>query len=117
MGVTEVQVVSIEEMLTHIKYNNVQVIDVRSQNDFQESHVLNAENIIYDKNFMKNLEDLDILKPVAIYCTSGKISTEAAKILQEAGFTRIYILDGGIKKWVSENQQVIQKKLNFNFSL
>ncbi len=33
---------------------------------------------------MKNLEDLDILKPVAIYCTSGKISTEAAKILQEA---------------------------------
>lgn len=106
---TEVQVVSIDEMRTHLKYSNVQVIDVRSKNDFQESHILNAENIIYDKNFRNKLNDLDKTKPVAIYCTTGKISSEAAKILQQAGFQRIYVLNGGIKHWISEKQQVIKK--------
>lgn len=107
---TEIQVVSIEEMRTHLKYNTLQVVDVRSPTDFQESHILSAENIIYNEDFRNNLRSLDREKPVAIYCTSGKISPEAAKILQKTGFKKIYILDGGIKKWVSENQEVISKK-------
>jgi len=95
----EIRVITAKEMMTDLKYKKVQVVDVRPVNDYKESHLLNAQNIIYNKDFRKNLQNLDKEKPVAIYCTTGKISPEAARILKEAGFKNIYILEGGIKKW------------------
>lgn len=106
---SEVKVVTAAEMQTNLKFQNVQVIDVRPDKEYKESHLFNAKNIIYDKNFRKNLEKLDKNKPVAIYCTTGTISPEAAEILKEAGFKNIYLLEGGIKKWISEKQDVNQK--------
>lgn len=99
----EIKVVTAAEMETHLKYGKIQVVDVQPVDDFKKSHILNAQNILLDKNFQKNLEKLDKNVPVAIYCTTGKISPEAAKIIQQAGFKNIYLLEGGIKKWRSEN--------------
>lgn len=99
----EIQIVTATEMQNHLKYNtNVQVVDVQPEEEYTKSHLLNARNIIYDKDFRKNLANLDKSKPVAIYCTSGKVSPEAAVILKEAGFTHIYVLEGGIRKWAGE---------------
>lgn len=103
---TDIQTVTPAEMQNHLKYNsNVQVVDVQPKEEYQKSHLLNAHNIIYDKDFRKNLEKLDKSKPVALYCTTGKVSPEAAQILKDAGFLHIYVLEGGIKKWHSENQE------------
>lgn len=103
---TDIQTVTPAEMQNHLKYNNnVQVIDVQPKEEYQKSHLLNARNIIYDKDFRNNLEKLDKSRPVALYCTTGKVSPEAAKILKEAGFLHIYVLEGGIKKWQDETQE------------
>lgn len=101
----EIMVITADEMETHFKYGEIQVVDVQPSKDFKKSHLLNAQNILLDKDFRKNLEKLDKDIPVAIYCTTGKISPEAANILQEAGFKKIYLLDGGIKKWNNEKQK------------
>lgn len=98
----EIEVITAAEMQTHMKYNNLQVVDLQPEEDYKKSHLLNAKNIIYNKDFRNQLEKLDKKKPVAIYCTSGKVSPEAAKILKEAGFEHIYVLDGGISKWKEE---------------
>lgn len=105
----EVEVVTVEQMKTQLEYNNLQVVDVRPQEEYKKSHLVNAQNIIYDKNFQKNLEHLDKSKPIAIYCTSGAVSPEAAEILQEAGFTHIYILDGGISRWMAEEEKPLRQ--------
>lgn len=102
----EIQVVTATEMQNHLKYENVQVVDVQPPEEYKKSHLLNARNIIYDKDFRKKLESLDKSKPVAVYCTSGKVSPEAAKILREAGFLHIYLLEGGIKKWQDEMKEL-----------
>lgn len=102
----EIEVITAAEMQTHMKYNNLQVVDVQPEEDYKKSHLLNAKNIIYDKNFRNQLEKLDKDKPVAIYCTTGKVSPEAAKILKEAGFDHIYVLDGGISKWKEEVKEI-----------
>lgn len=103
---TDIQTVTPAEMQTHLKYNNnVQVVDVQPKEEYQKSHLLNARNIIYDKDFRKNLEKLDKSKPVALYCTTGKVSPEAAQILKDAGFLHIYVLEGGIKKWQDQTQE------------
>lgn len=98
-----VKVVTAAEMETHLRYGEIQVVDVQPEKDYKKSHILNAQNILFDKDFQKNLEKLDKNIPVAIYCTTGKISSEAARIIQQAGFKNIYLLEGGIKKWEVEN--------------
>ncbi|MCM4159978.1 rhodanese-like domain-containing protein [Antarcticibacterium flavum] len=102
----EIEIITAAEMQTHMKYDNLQVVDLQPEEDYKKSHLLNAHNIIYNKDFRHNLENLDKKKPVAIYCTSGKVSPEAAKILKEAGFEHIYVLDGGISKWKEEIDKV-----------
>ena len=107
---SQIEVVTVEEMNTHLQYGDIQVLDLQPEVEYNKSHLLNAKNIIYDKDFRKNLEKLDKTKPVAIYCTSGSVSPEAGKILQEAGFKRIYILDGGIKKWITEKREISETR-------
>jgi len=106
VAANEIKVVTVEEMNTHLRYGNVQVVDLQPEVEYNKSHLINAANIIYDKDFRKKLNKLDKTKPIAIYCTTGTVSPEAARILNEAGFKDIYILDGGIKKWMSENREI-----------
>ncbi len=106
----EIKVISVEDMNTHLKYGDVQLVDVQPEQEYNKSHLVNAANIIYDKDFRKKLEKLDKSKPIAIYCTSGTVSPQAAKILQRAGFKSIYVLDGGIKKWITEKREISEHR-------
>ncbi len=106
----EIKVVTVEEMNTHLQYGNVQVIDLQPEVEYNKSHLVNAANIIYDKDFRRKLDKLDKTKPIAIYCTTGTVSPEAARILDESGFQHIYILDGGIKKWMAENREISETR-------
>ncbi|HRO47357.1 thioredoxin domain-containing protein [Agriterribacter sp.] len=77
-----------------------QVIDVRTPEEFQSGHIAAAKNInIYDADFKARLEKLNKAQPVFVYCKGGGRSAEAAKILNELGFTNIYDLQGGIMAW------------------
>jgi rhodanese-related sulfurtransferase len=86
------------------------VIDLQPEVEYNKSHLVNAANIIYDKDFRRKLDKLDKTKPIAIYCTTGTVSPEAARILDESGFQHIYILDGGIKKWMAENREISETR-------
>ncbi|RPD96420.1 rhodanese-like domain-containing protein [Aureibaculum marinum] len=82
----------------------VQLVDVRTPKEYNTSHLKNAKNInIFDADFLTKMNTLDKSKPVYVYCKSGKRSSNAAKKLKEAGFTKIYDLNGGILAWTKEN--------------
>jgi rhodanese-related sulfurtransferase len=106
----EIKVVTVEEMNTYLLYGDVQVVDLQPEVEYNKSHLVNAANIIYDEDFMNKLDKLDKTQPIAIYCTTGAVSPEAAKILQKAGFKNIYLLDGGIKKWIAEKREVSETR-------
>ncbi len=110
VSANEIKVVTVEEMNTQLQYGDVQVVDLQPEVEYNKSHLVNAANIIYDKDFRKKLDKLDKTKPIAIYCTTGTVSPEAARILNEAGFKNIYVLDGGIKKWMAENREVSETR-------
>lgn len=99
-----IKVITALEMQDHIRYDQLQVVDVQPAEEYSKSHLFNARNIIYNKDFRNNLDSLDKDRPVAIYCTSGKVSPEAAEILKEAGFKNIYVLEGGIRKWQKDSR-------------
>jgi len=100
----EIQVVTADEVNTHIRYSTNLDKEIKSKDDFKKSHLVNAENIIENKDLKENFRNIDRESPVAIYFTSVDKSNEAALILKELGFQQIYILDGGITKWMSEDQ-------------
>ncbi len=87
-----------------IKADDVQLIDVRTAEEYEAEHIGNAVNfnIIDRKMFVDQIKDLDRQKPVYVYCKIGGRSKRAAKLLKEKGFVEIYDYSGGYNDWVSE---------------
>jgi len=101
-------VVSPEEMQDLLQLDGVQLVDVRTPQEHKEAHIPNSQNIDFKSpTFEQDIENLDKNKPVILYCNSGGRSTKCAKKMKEAGFIKIYDLDGGISKWKHEGLDII----------
>lgn len=88
------------------KTNDVQLIDVRTEDEFNGGHIENAKNIDWNGNdFDAQLTSLDKTKPVLVYCLSGGRSKKAAAKLKELGFKEVIELDGGYLAWSKANPQ------------
>ena len=92
-----------------ISQPDVQLVDVRTADEFEEGHIEGAQNIDVNQNtFAQEAEDkLYKDKPVAVYCRSGRRSVKAANILTEKGFTVTNLL-GGIIAWRNNNMPTTQ---------
>lgn len=89
------------ELKEAVTQRNVQLIDIRTPNEFSSGHIENAVNVDFfnQNNFKATFTKLDKKKPLYIYCRSGKRSSRAAKQLTGLGFEKIYDLKGGYMKW------------------
>lgn len=87
--------------------DTVQLLDVRTPDEYAEGHIAGAMNIdIYDDDFISQAtESLDQSRPVAVYCRSGKRSAQASRRLSEKGY-RVANLEGGIIAWTTHNKPV-----------
>lgn len=95
----------VAEFSQFITNDSVQLVDVRTPEEYYEGHIPGAKNInVFDKDFaVKAKESLDTSKPVAVYCRSGKRSAEAARELSGKGF-KVINLKGGIIAWKGKDQ-------------
>lgn len=83
---------------------NVQLIDVRTQEEYSSSKIGNALNLnYYDSDFEAQLKKLDKDKPLLVYCKSGGRSSGAVAKLLDLGFKEVYELQGGIMAWERAN--------------
>lgn len=81
-----------------------QLVDVRTQGEFNERHIPNATLMnINEPGFQEVINTLDKSKPVLVYCLSGGRSSNAAGIMKDAGFKEVYNLKGGIMEWSANN--------------
>ncbi|MDC8004432.1 rhodanese-like domain-containing protein [Aureisphaera galaxeae] len=87
---------------------NLQLVDVRTKDEFDVSHLKNAQNIcVTSPDFKEKVASLDKEKPVYVYCKKGGRSAKAASILKDMGFTKVYDLQGGITSWQEEGLETI----------
>lgn len=106
-----ITVVPVEEFNTFLKDKTIQLIDVRTPEEFQVEHIENAVNInFFDEDFSEKINKLNKEKPVYIYCASGVRSGKSSEVFLEAGFTHIYDLEGGILNWKSEGFKLSSNK-------
>ncbi|APY07739.1 thioredoxin [Winogradskyella sp. J14-2] len=108
---TEVKLVTAEEMQSILELEDVQLVDVRTPKEHNKERIANSQNIDYNSpTFDEDISKLDKAKPVILYCKGGKRSAKCAKKLKEAGFEKVYDLDGGISKWKHSDKLKIEVK-------
>ena len=102
-----VSLISPEDLNTAL--GEIQLIDVRTPEEYTQGHLKNSVNInFYDGTFYDEMDKLDKSKTLYIYCRSGGRSAKAAKQLEKMGFTRVYDLQGGIINWGNNNLEVVK---------
>lgn len=102
-----IKLVTPEEMKELSQLEDVQLVDVRTPDEYEEGYIEGFQNIdFYADTFQEDIEKLDKTKPVIVYCRSGGRSGKCSKLMQEKGFTMIYDLEGGITKWTSEGFEI-----------
>lgn len=74
-----------------------------------EGKINGTDEIIEDwENINKYMEKLpmDTSIPIAVYCRSGRMSSEVSEELKEMGY-KIYELDGGMNAWEESGRKII----------
>lgn len=85
-GCTQVEEVDLEKLL---KENEYVIVDVRTKEEYDEAHLVDAINIPY--NEIDEKVELDKEKTILVYCRSGNRSSIAYNLLEDLGF-KVYDL-------------------------
>ena len=82
-----------------IQKEKIQLIDVRTPEEYAEGHIEVAENInFHSEDFLSQFDKFNEEQPLYIYCRSGNRSGKAAEKLSQKGF-RVIDLKGGYLTW------------------
>jgi len=83
---------------------NAVILDVRTEDEFNDGYIENAVNIDINKGqgFIYEIEELDKNKNYYVYCRSGARSAKACQVMNELGINNAYNLLGGILDWEGE---------------
>ena len=79
-----------------ITEKDVVLLDVRTVDEFSQSHIPDALNIALDKS-----------KSYAVYCRSGKRSVLASEEMDQIGIANVYNLTGGIMEWIESGRDTV----------
>lgn len=74
------------------------LVDVRQPREYEQGHLPGAQ-LIPVKLLPERLNELDPEKPTITYCAAGVRSRAAASVLNNAGFSEVYSMSGGMNAW------------------
>ncbi len=95
----------------HANDPNFGIIDVRTPAEFAAGHIAGAANICVtctDPTFSDAIAALEKTRTYFVYCGSQHRSPMAITAMQQAGFTSLYELTGGLATWTAAGLPVVQ---------
>lgn len=84
-----------------IESEQVHVLDVRNQTEFDAGHIENAQHIMVG-TLAKRLDELQITKKIIVQCQGGARSAIAVSVLKANGIHDVVNLTGGYMAWQQE---------------
>lgn len=101
-------VLNATEFESAIAKENVQLLDVRTPNEYYSGHIKNALQADWNDTaeFSRRIAFVDKQKPVYVYCLGGGRSASAAQKMRSMGFENVYELKGGINAWKAASKAV-----------
>ena len=96
--VTEQDILTYKELTD----KGAMLVDVREPREWEGGQLPEALGVPLSRlraGDLGELADIPRDTPLALYCAGGVRSLEAADILEQAGFTNLVSLAGGINRW------------------
>lgn len=90
--------IGFEGFQNNVGNDEVQIIDVRGENEYKISRVPGAKHVFFG-TLPANLDEIPKDKPVILHCQSGDRATIAYSILRRNGFDNIKNYPGGMQEW------------------
>lgn len=78
------------------------VLDVRRQEEADISKLDFVDRLHPHDQIEEILSEIPKDKEILIHCRSGMRSADAAQVLCENGFSKVYNMEGGINQWAEE---------------
>lgn len=101
---------SVSEFASKSTEQGVVTLDVRTPGEFAQGYIEGARLIDFQSgNFQNEIETLDKNATYAVYCRSGSRSSQAVKMMLDAGFTNVFNLDGGVIDWANAGKTLVNK--------
>jgi rhodanese-related sulfurtransferase len=102
--------ISAAEATQLINRRNAVVIDLRSAADFAGGHLPSARQVEFAElqakvgSLAKNKSN-----PVVLVCQTGQQSHKAVRVVQDAGYAEVHVLDGGLNAWEKAGMPVVKQ--------
>lgn len=96
----EITKIDAETIQNKLENEEITLLDVRETSEYEGGHIegaVNAPLSSLDANQLSYPKD----EPIYVICRSGNRSAQAASRLQDAGYTEIYDVSGGMMAWES----------------
>jgi len=88
----------------------ITLIDVREPHEWQIANLArHGARLIPLGQFPQRLNDINPADDIVVHCKVGGRSAQAYEVLQQAGYTRIKNLKGGILAWADQVDRSMQK--------
>mgnify|MGYP000326472069 CR=1 FL=1 len=96
--------ISVDSLATN--YAQFTILDARAQAEYKVSHLKGALHVGYDSFQLSRVAGIAKNDPIVVYCSVGYRSEKIAEKLQEAGYTQVFNLYGGIFEWLNQEKTI-----------
>ncbi|MGK7938586.1 MAG: rhodanese-like domain-containing protein [Crocosphaera sp.] len=90
------------------------IIDIRSREAFNISHITGATSIPMDQLVDKALVNFELVRDIYVYGTTDRETALAAKELKAAGYQNVAELVGGLQAWKAAGYPVEENTVIFS---
>ena len=106
----EVMMISTDELSRLLDTEDVILLDINLDEDAKMFHINHAKrkHIPLD-NLNISLPQLPKDKKIAVMCLKGKRSKTAARYLIGKGYMHVFVVEGGLQKWILEGRPIQQE--------
>ncbi len=107
---SKIKFVTPTELTLKVNREDAVVLDIRGVEDFKKGHIAGARSLPLAQ-LPTQLDSLEKSKdvPIVVVCFAGMSAQGAAKQLLAAGFSKVFVLTGGMQKWTGDSLPVVKK--------
>ena len=96
MGSSQIVPAEVTRLINH---ENAEILDIRTADDFENGHIINAVNMDAATLGEREKELEKYKDKTVVICGQGQESIRVARSLRMKGFEKLFSLKGGISAW------------------
>ena len=98
-----------QSMTRLINSENAVVLDIRDANAFTEGHITGAINVPASELDRTNCLEKYKQRSLVLVCSTGQRASTAMNKLHKQGYTKVYILAGGLAAWKNAGLPLVRR--------